>query len=81
MTRPTVDPRFQSGDMVVAPAPNGGYQVARVPANGRSEHVLAHHRERQAAIAQACRATSGGQRVYVWEDADSVEYRPFQCQP
>ena len=79
LIRPLLDPRFQAGDIVVAPAPDGGYQVARVPANGKSEHILACQTNREAALARACRATSGGQRVYVWDDAASVEYREFDC--
>jgi hypothetical protein len=79
MIRPLSDPRFESGDLIVAPAPEGGYQVARVPANGKSEHVIGCQRDRQSALARACRATSGLQRVYVWDDADAVDYRPFDC--
>ena len=79
MVRPIADPRFVPGDIVVAPAPGGNYQIARVAANGRTEHVLGQQRDCLSALKTACRATSGRQRVFVWADDDAVEYRMHEC--
>jgi hypothetical protein len=79
MTRPIDDPRFRPGDIVVAAAPEGHFQVSRVAANGRSENVLGFQKDCPAALRMACRATSAGQRVYVWGTSESIAYLPHEC--
>ena len=54
-----------SGDLIVAAAEDGTFQVLRVGGNGRAEHVLGYQRTEAAALDVAWRAAAGGQRVFV----------------
>jgi hypothetical protein len=67
MGRPARDPDLLAGDLIVASMAGGSYQVSRVGANGRSEHVLGHQRDRPSALGFAARAASGEQRVFLRE--------------
>lgn len=68
------DPLYSAGDILVAPA-DGGYQVSRVSANGRSSHVMGFQKTQPAALLMAARATSGYQRVYLRSEPGLSEYR------
>jgi hypothetical protein len=68
------DPIYSSGDVLVALAEDGSYQVSRVSANGRSSHVMGCQRTQPAALSMASRATSGYQKVYLRPDLGS-DYR------
>ena len=51
--------------MLVTAMPDGTFQIARVPTNGRADHVLGYQRTQVAALRVAWSATSGAQRVFL----------------
>jgi hypothetical protein len=55
----------EPGDMLVTAMPDGTFQIARVPTNGRADHVLGYQRTQVAALRVAWSATSGAQRVFL----------------
>lgn len=71
---PTIDPTYGAGDILVSAA-DGGYQVSRVSANGRSSYVLGFQKTQPAALHMAARATSGYQRVFLRHEASLSDYR------
>ena len=71
------DRSYEAGDILIAPAlcEDGGFQLSRVSANGRSSHVMSVQRTQAAALLAAARATSGSQRVFLLQGDSVADYR------
>jgi hypothetical protein len=72
---PPTDPVYSPGDILVAAAEGGSYQVSRVSANGRSTYVLGFQKTQPAALIMAARATSGDQRVFLSTELGPAQYQ------
>jgi hypothetical protein len=61
--------------MLVTAMADGTFQIARVPTNGRADHVLGYQRTQAGALRVAWSATSGSQRVFLSTVIGSNDYQ------
>ena len=76
--RPRGDRNIREGDIIVT-AVGDHYAIGRLKADGKTQEFLGSQQRRAEALKQACALAGLNHRVFLYPNAGSSHYRPFDC--